>query len=300
MTTRRYATADALKRALEARLAKETKQSGEKIQRLRQLVVFDRFLARLQEAFHGRVVVKGGVALELRLAHARATKDIDANVVGAVDRVADDLLTAAQADLGDWFQFILAPNREHPKIVGDGVRYGGVRFRGEARLGGTIYGSAFGVDVEIGPSIVGQPDLLETRPFLDFAGLAPTVVPAINRETHIAEKVHAYTQPRPRPNSRVKDLPDLALLAMTGPIEAARIRRAIRSVFSARGTHEVPGQLPSPSPDWAVPYSRIATQNQLQWSTLAAVTTAASQFIDPVLAGYDGMWSPLAWSWVAT
>jgi hypothetical protein len=48
---------------------------------------------------------------------------------------------------------------------------------------------------------------------LAFAGIAPPTLRLYPIETHIAEKLHAYTMPRARPNSRVKDLPDLGLLA---------------------------------------------------------------------------------------
>lgn len=295
--TRRYATPDDFKRALEAHLMTEARRTGEPIARLRQLVVFDRFLARLQAAFPNRVVVKGGVALELRIGSARATKDIDASITGSPRRMPEELLAAAQMDLGDAFQFTLARHREHPDIVGDAASYGGVRFRSEARLGRTIYGSPFGVDVAFGHSTVGDPDLLMTRPLLDFVGFAATVVRAVNRETHIAEKLHAYTQPRSHPNSRVKDLPDLALLAVAGPIEAARVRTAILAVHNSRGTHAAYSRFPPPASEWTVPYARMAQQNGLPWKTLAEVTGAVAAFLDPVLAGNDGVWNPVLWAW---
>ena len=44
----------------------------------------------------------------------------------------------------------------------------------------------------------------------------------------LAEKLQAFTMPRNRPNSRVRDLPDLALLAKTGPIEGAESATRLR------------------------------------------------------------------------
>jgi hypothetical protein len=58
-------------------------------------------------------------------------------------------------------------------------------------------------------------------------GIAPPTLRLYPIETHIAEKLHAYTMPRARPNSRVKDLPDLALLGTAQPIEAKRLRAAL-------------------------------------------------------------------------
>jgi hypothetical protein len=43
----------------------------------------------------------------------------------------------------------------------------------------------------------------------------------------IAEKLHAYTLPRARPNSRLKDLSDLALLASVQSLDAKRVRAAL-------------------------------------------------------------------------
>lgn len=296
---RRFASPDAFKTSLEARLAAEARRTGDNVQRLRQLVVFDRFLARLHAAFPERVIVKGGVVLELRLATARTTRDVDASILGSPRRVATDLVDAALIDLGDHFTFALARDAKHPTIEGDAVRYGGVRFRGEARLGRTIYGAPFGVDVVFGHDLYGDPEVLQSRPFLDFVGIAPTLVRATNRETHVAEKLHAYTQPRPSPNSRVKDLPDLALLAETGPLQADVLRGAIAHVFMARSTHPVPLSLPAPSGAWGMPYARIAKQNALRWRSLVEVFDAAAAFIDPVLVGAGGTWNPGTWRWGA-
>ena len=66
-------------------------------------------------------------------------------------------------------------------------------------------------------------------------------------ETHLPEKLHAYTMPRPRPNSRVKDLPDIALLATAQSIDAKRLREALEQTFTFRKTHELPSRLPDPT-----------------------------------------------------
>ena len=52
--------------------------------------------------------------------------------------------------------------------------------------------------------------------------------------------------PRTRPNSRVKDLPDLALIATAGTLEANRLRAAIEQTFTFHDAHDVPEQLPAP------------------------------------------------------
>ncbi|MFT3771927.1 MAG: nucleotidyl transferase AbiEii/AbiGii toxin family protein [Minicystis sp.] len=142
-----------------------------------------------------------------------------------------------------------------------------------------------------------NPEIIEGRDDYGFAGIPPVRILACAREIHIAEKLHALTMPRTRPNSRVKDLPDLALLALTGPFESTAITRAIEVTFVHRVTHPVPGEIPAPPPAWEVPYLRMVQVDGLRWATLADVTDAVRAFLNPVLRGDGGVWSPDRWSW---
>jgi hypothetical protein len=64
--------------ALEARIRNESEQTGLPPDRLRRRVVFQRVVTRLQRAEPGRWVIKGGMAMEIRLRDAaRLTKDLD-------------------------------------------------------------------------------------------------------------------------------------------------------------------------------------------------------------------------------
>lgn len=119
------------------------------------------------------------MVLELRLDRARTTKDVDLRLVGDSRDLLPSLKAMGQLDLGDWLSFVIEPDATMPDIAGPGMVYDGLRFRAEARLAGKVYGDPFGVDV----------------------GFAD-----------------AYTMPRERPNTRVRDLPDIALLASVGAI----------------------------------------------------------------------------------
>ncbi|HEY0468618.1 MAG TPA: nucleotidyl transferase AbiEii/AbiGii toxin family protein, partial [Polyangiaceae bacterium] len=130
-------------------------------------------------------------------------------------------------DLGDWLSFIVEPDADMPKIAGQGMVYDGFRFRAEARLAGKVYGDPFGVDIGFADVLTTEPDVAQGSRFLEFAGVEPRTFRLYPRHAHIAEKLHAYTMPRDRSNTRVKDLPDLALLASVGPLDAAELRRAI-------------------------------------------------------------------------
>jgi hypothetical protein len=297
MTVRQYSTPLAFKQALEQRL-RSASVTGMDFGRRRQLLVFDRFLARLGKVAGDAVTLKGGLVLELRLERARTTKDVDLRMMGSPADVLELLQDAGRLDLGDHMRFEIQPDDEHPEIQNEGMRYEGYRYRADCRLAGMIYGRPFGVDVAFGDPLIGEPDVITAEDTLGFAGIAPPAIRLYPVVSHIAEKLHALTMPRLRPNSRVRDLPDIALLATTGPIDAAALRRAIEMTFAFRGTHPVPTSIPPAPGFWDAPYAAMATGDELAWPTLVEVTLAVSRFLDPVLvAGALGSWDPAAWAW---
>lgn len=80
--TRRYETPAAFRDALEARLRKQARVTASDVSRVRRLLIFDRFLARIIAEFQNAAVLKGGVAIELRSTLARSTIDVDLRVIG--------------------------------------------------------------------------------------------------------------------------------------------------------------------------------------------------------------------------
>lgn len=297
MTPRTYSSPEAFKQALEQRLRSAAK-TGTEFARRRQILVFDRFLARIMAVLGDAATLKGGLVLELRLERARATKDIDLRLMGTPDDLLAKLQEVGRRHLGDFMAFEIRPDDEHPEIKNEGMQYDGLRFRAECRLAGKLYGQSFSVDIAFGDPMVGEPEVVEAEDVLAFAGIAPPRLRLYPVETHIAEKLHAYTLPRARPNSRVKDLPDLALLATAQAIDARRLRAALDQTFNFRKTHPLPTSLPAPPPAWERPYAAMAREDRLLWATLDDVTKAARAFLDPVLAGvFDAQWSPADWAW---
>lgn len=265
--------------------------------RFRQVLVFDRFLARVFEHFGERAIVKGGVVLELRLERARTTRDVDIRMSGSSASLSVELQGAGRIDLGDFLTFVVEPDRDHPTIEGDGMVYDGLRFKVQAMLAGKVYAAPFGLDVGFGDILTEGPETIEGTDFLSFAGVVRAHHRVYPRVVHIAEKLHAYTLPRPRENSRVKDLPDLALLAQVGPLEAAALRKAIDATFAFRKTHPLPHAFPPPPASWADRYAKIARGDDLAWPTIDVLEEAVRAFLDPVLAGTGGTWTPDAWAW---
>ena len=293
----RYSTPMAFKEALEARLRAAAKTEKQDQNRLRMRLVMDRYAARVALEYGDDAVLKGGILLELRLQEARATKDLDLRLTGDPDLTLARLQRAGRSTLGDHLGFEVRPDPRHPTIEAEGMMYQGLRFRVQARLAGKRYGGPFGLDAAFAEPMVGEPELLSSSDLLAFAGVEAQPLRVYPLETHIAEKLHAYTVPRRRPNSRVKDLPDLALLARVRTIEAATLRHALDSTFAHRAVHTVPCTVPNAPEAWRAPYERMAQRDGLPWSDLDAVVQAASEFLDPLLAGGSGWWNPDAWRW---
>jgi hypothetical protein len=292
----RYATAAAFKQAVEARV-RSSSSNGVDFARRRQLLVFDRFLARIAHEFGDSVTLKGGIVVELRVERARTTRDIDVRLVGPPTAALDRLKRAAGLELGDFMIFAVVPDAEHPEITNEGMVYEGQRYRVTCSLAGKPYGQPFGLDVAFADPIFGEPDIIVADDVLGFAGIAPPSLRIYPLETHIAEKLHAYTLPRKRPNSRVKDLPDIALLASVREIDGLRLRSALDQTFTSRKTHTLPRALPDPPPAWAAPYTRMAAEDELRWPDLADLTRAVRVFLDPALGGETRTWSPETWTW---
>lgn len=297
MTPERYASPTAFKQAVEHRLREQAAADGGELARLRQLLVYDRFLARIAVTFGDRAILKGGLVIELRLRRARSTKDVDLRLVGAPADGLPELQQAGRLDLGDFMQFDVQPDPHHPRIEAVGMIYPGRRYRVRGLLAAKTFGSPFGLDIAFAEPLAGQVDEVEGSRFLAFAGVEPTKLRIYPLDTHIAEKFHAYTLPRSRPNSRVKDLPDIALLATVRPLEALSLRTAIQSTFSTRKTHAAPVMVPPPPETWAAVYAAMARSDRLRWATLDTLTMAVAGFLDPVLSGAAGRWDPGRWAW---
>ncbi len=130
---RTYATPIAFKEALEARLRERAQRDGRPINRVRQLVVMERFLARVFAGFDS-AVLKGGMVMELRLERARSTKDLDLRLNGRANEILDRLQAAGRSDLLDFLSFEVRADAAHPVIEADGLLYEGQRFRRTCRI----------------------------------------------------------------------------------------------------------------------------------------------------------------------
>jgi hypothetical protein len=306
--TKLYKSPEAFRTALEQRQKQRAAADGVPFDRVAQIDLYYRFLDRVvRELDDGAVVVKGGVALEMRLQRARTTLDIDLRALGVPAQICERIRVAGRRDLGDFLTF-LVEERPDAEIEGR-VIYEGRRFSVQATLANKPYRNRFGLDVVFGDPMVGLPDRMTAPDVLGFVGIAPPTIPLYPIGTHLAEKLHAYTlrYADGRPNSRLKDLVDIAMVA-TEPalqpastrITATTLRRALVQTFAARATHPLPSVVPPPPPEWSARYLRERRLNGLSWSSIDEVRAEVAGFLDPVLhEAAIGAWDPGARRWVA-
>ncbi|MBS0619857.1 MAG: nucleotidyl transferase AbiEii/AbiGii toxin family protein [Verrucomicrobia bacterium] len=261
--TIRFKTSADFRKSLESRLKTMATEKGENLQRLRRKVAFDRLLARLFFSEEQSFFLKGGYAMELRLKTARATKDIDLTSLkrlkGESDllsiMILEELRTLAQQDLGDFFVYRIG----EAQLDLDNAPYGGARYSVTALLDGKVF-VRFQLDVGA-DAVVTRTETMQGADWLGFCGIPSPVFSMISVEQQFAEKLHAYTLPRlERPNTRVKDLVDMVLLAKMRSMDLEVLKEALRLVFKVRQTHALPEKIDMPPQAWEIPYNELAKE----------------------------------------
>jgi hypothetical protein len=140
-------------------------------------------------------VLKGGYLMELRLQMARSTRDVDLTLRGKASLVIENRKERNQAvrelleddasrDLDDFFVYVIGEAMMDLNVPA----YGGARFPVEARIDGRRFVN-FHIDIAVGDVLVEPLDRLPGRGWLDFAGIAPTLIQAISSEQQFAEKL---------------------------------------------------------------------------------------------------------------
>jgi len=284
-----YETPAALRKALEDRLGNRSRESGVDLERLRRRAVVERLLVRLELAEPGRWIVKGGMALELRLGdRARSTRDLDLGLrdAGADGAAVRELLIACLAvdGEGDGFDFRVG----EPRSISAGeAGRPGWSFPVEARMGGRTFAN-IRLDVVARADEISRTRRVALPGVLGFAGLVPHEVETVDPTQHFAEKLHAFTRLYgDRPNTRVRDLPDLVLLIEDGLEPSAELLGVVRHVFNARAVRDLPAELPDPPAFWAERYRDLATELDIEAKTTGAAMALLRRFWSAALAAHD-------------
>ena len=290
----KYHSGIAFRQALEARLLAKSKEADIPLAWLRKMVAFDRLLARLVADAPERWMLKGGLALHLRLGLAgRTTKDVDLMLTASIDDIHEILVSAALRDLNDWFRFMISP-ASRPAGPEEISR----RFQVITVVADRDF-ERFHIDVGIKEPIIDEPERLTMPNYLAFADIEPTTILCYPVSQQIADKIHAYTRPRPAGvSSRVKDVIDLLLIARSQSFQRMTLHQALLSTFSFYNTHPLPLELPDPPASWKTPYRRLISTTNLPYPDPTEAITALRIFIEPAMQYNDhALWNPQTWSW---
>lgn len=285
----RYASAGALRGAIETRLLRDSRENDRDLARLRRLVAFERFLVRLALRDPSPWILKGGVALEFRLSdRARATRDVDLAMRADLENeesLRDEFVEALAEDpQGDLFEFRLESLQLLSVVDTRGAVW---RARLDARLDGRTFERVVVDVVGSGADIV-HTELLRLPGTLNFAGFETVSIETVDRNQHFAEKLHAFTQTYgDRPNTRVKDLADLVLLIDDDLQPTTTLRTTVTAVFTARPGGGAPGELPDPPVGWDARYIELVENLNLSAHTIDAAMTTVRAFWSETLAATE-------------
>ncbi len=264
----RYKSPESFRAALEARLATIAADGGIALERLRRRAVFERLLARLEYAAPGSWVVKGGVAMEVRLPdRARRTKDLDLATRASTDTssIHEQLVEALGQDpFEDYFVFVVSA----PKVLAlDDAGRPGWKFSVDARLAERTFAPVT-MDVVERSEEITETARVTYPTLVGFAALPPVVIELVEPTQHFAEKLHAYTREGARVNTRTKDLPDMVLLIEDGLAPDADLYRVADHVFAVRNTHALPDRLESPPAAWNAAFETLVADLDIEPRTL--------------------------------
>jgi predicted nucleotidyltransferase component of viral defense system len=276
-----YESPAALRQALETRLGTRSRESGIDLERLRRRAAFERLLVRLELAAPRRWVVKGGMALEIRLGdRARSTRDLDlalrGHAQGDGSAVRDLLIDCLAVDREeDAFDFRVGVPTG---ITLDEAGRPGWRFPVESRMAGRRFANVR-LDVVARDAEASKTQRVALPGVLGFAGLETHEVEVVDPAQHFAEKLHAFTRTyRDRPNTRVRDLADMVLLIDDGLEPTPELFTIVARVFEERVEPTLPAELADPPAFWRENYPALATDLDVSAKTLDEAMTVVRNF----------------------
>jgi hypothetical protein len=236
-------------------------------------------LERATGAAEPQFIVKGGVALELRLRdRARATKDIDVVLRDAEADLADALETTVTGDAHQGFSF---RRKGEPLLLDNGAVHMelAVTYRGQPWTS---------ISVDVARAEAGESDVewVEAIALTDAFGVTgPAQLPCLPLRFHVAQKLHGMTLP-PRPgkqNERFRDLVDLLLMEALVTDDYAALREACELVFGSRNTHVWPPNLDAVPSHWAAPFTQLAGELELCDTDVETALIRVRRFVERIL-----------------
>lgn len=160
------------------------------------------------------------------------------------------------------------------------------------------------IDVVVGTSMSGEPDLVAPMTPLTVAGLVRAPYRTFPLADHLADKLCAIigtyrAGQSVRSSSRIKDLVDIALIASTQHVSGPALRSAIIANTAHRGL-TIPDTFAVPEEaSWRRGYATVAADVPGKAPTFDEAVALASALLNPALsAPIDGEWDPVVSKWV--
>lgn len=286
------------------RLLDKARHAGRPFNELLQYFTMERFLYRLSRSkYAGNFVLKGALMLNVweRTTLPRPTLDIDVlaqrigNSVDSIVQVVREICNQVVDPDGITFD---SETVEGGRIAEE-AEYEGVRIRLRGSLGNARL--SMQLDVGFGDVVLPAEVELDYPTILDFP--APHLR-CYSKESMVAEKFEAAVRHGDL-NTRMKDFFDIWFLSRQFDFEGTSLARAIREVFSRRGTklsHEVVSLSPTfaQEPTKAAQWRAFRRRNRLDSApeSFAELMTAVDTFLEPLAAAihvglpFKARWGP--------
>ena len=238
------------------------------------MVLCGALIDRSQRASQPDFLLKGGVALELRLrSRARATRDLDVTLA----RGDEPLIDTVESALHGEFEGFTFRRKGEPYVMPNDV----LRVESAIQYKGRSWATVR-LDVTTNELDTLKIEYINAFPLRPFGLTGPEQIPCLTLPYQIAQKIHAVSASRPqgRDNDRVRDMVDLLLLrgAIT---DLAAARAACQRVFDLRGTHSWPPSFEPP--DWWVSeFERFASEVGLREIGFAQALNEMRRFIGEI------------------
>jgi hypothetical protein len=227
-----------------------------------------------------RFIIKGGVALELRLRdRARATKDID---IVLRDQSADLAGQRLFEAVGEAYQGFSFRRKGQPLLLDNGatnVEFG-VTYRGQPWTS---------ISVDVARAEPGEVDIewVDAIALTDVFGVTgPAQLPCLPLRFHVAQKLHGMTLPprRGKQNERFRDVVDLLLMEAMITDDYVALRSACELVFRSRNTHTWPPDLSAAPAHWAQPFARLAGELDLPETDIEQALVRVRGFVTRIVS----------------
>ena len=224
-----------------------------------------------------RFVLKGGVALELRLAgRARATEDIDVVAICAEDNMVSALDEAVRVPFDDW----TFTRRPETRPLGPLAVRVTIQVAYRSQRWATVQ-----VDLARPDGADAETEVIPAISLAPFGLEGPAALHCLSLRYHIAQKFHGMTKvpEHGTENDRFRDAVDLLLLRdLVGTDGFSAIREACEETFRLRVAHAWPPAITLPE-RWREPFAALATAVGLEVTALDVAELELRAFIDAIV-----------------